>query len=150
MPLTPEEFVRLLQSIPSGIRQMNHSPALAQAATEVFKSVEKNFARQVDDNGVAWPPRKDNLPHPLLIKTGDMKDAATGGLGSQVRYNRDKAEIGIRGSVIPYAWRHQNGDEGRPQRKFFYLHQEEQQKVTYSFGERSAEDFRTFVIRRGR
>ncbi len=48
------------------------------AAEEVIcEGFQQNFYNQLDDNGLPWQPRKDNLPHPLLIKTGRMFKAAT-------------------------------------------------------------------------
>lgn len=147
MPLTPEQFIDLLEAIPQRTRTMNNAPALAAAIPELFASVDKNFARQTDEDGNIWPPRKDNLPHPLLILTTNMKEAATGGLNSIVQYERDGVLAGVRGDAVPYAWRHQNGDDGMPRRQFFYLHRDDRPKVMMNFGSEQSKQFRIFVTR---
>jgi hypothetical protein len=148
MALTSEEFINLLEAMPGRIRQMNNAPAIESAVDEVFASVDKNFFRQTDEDGNLWPPRKDNLPHPLLILTTTMKEAASGGLGSLVKYGRSSVEMGVRGDYVPYAWRHQNGDEGMPRRQYFYLHEEERPRVLLAFGDNQKIQFRKQVIGR--
>lgn len=148
MALSVPEFISLLQSIPAKIGTMNHSPALEAATPEVFRSVQKNYGRQVDGDGNAWPPRKDSLPHPLLILSGQMLDASTGGLGSFVRYSRKGSELGVAIQVVPYVLIHHYGSlDGRvPRRRFFYLNKEERAAVLEKFGRESASQFRKQVL----
>jgi phage gpG-like protein len=122
--------------------------AMASTVPEIFSSVERNFSRQVDREGNAWPPRKDDLPHDLLILTGDLMDAATGGLGSFVRYTEDTLEMGVRHEIIPYANTHQHGDSERniPQREYFYLHVDDEPAVLMQFGTHASRSFRVNVL----
>ena len=150
MPMTPTEFVSMVRAIPSRMRLAAPLEAMAAVVPEIHGSVERNFSRQVDRDGNAWPPRKDDLPHPLLFLTGDLMDAATGGLGSFVRYTESTLEMGVRHDFIPYANTHQYGDEKRniPKREYFYLHQDDQEVVLMKFGAVSSKSFRINVVGR--
>lgn len=144
--MTPQEFISLLSQIPIKTRNMNHSPAIASVVPIVFASVENNYSRQVDSNGAVWPPRKDNLPHPLLILSTAMLDASTGGIGSLVRYTRDGVEMGVRSDIVPYAEIHQYGSSRIPQRQYFYLNAQDKPDVVRQFKIKTSEEFRKQVL----
>ena len=150
MPMSPTEFASMVRSIPSRMRLAAPLEAMGSVVSEIHGSVERNFSRQVDRDGNAWPPRKDDLPHPLLFLTGDMFDAATGGLGSFVRFTESTLEMGVRHEIVPYANTHQYGDDERniPKREYFYLHQDDQETVLMKFGEASSKSFRINVLRK--
>lgn len=140
-----EDFLRLLKKLPDEIDNLNHAPALEDATDEVFESVDRNFGRQTDSDGELWPPRKDILPHPLLILTGAMKEAATGGPGSFIQYSRRDVKLGVRAEIIPYAARHQYGEDPVPRREYFYINIEDRGYVLDAFGEREYKIFTEFL-----
>lgn len=95
------------------------------------QAIRDNFNSQASPDNVDWPPRKNpGDGHPLLIDTGAMMQAATGGgPGGDSRQFQDTGEhvleLSIDGSTIPYAATHNYGDPRRnmPQREFFGMHE---------------------------
>lgn len=57
---------------------------MRELAENFYDGVKKNFERQVNSDGVLWPARSDKTGlagtagHPLLRKTDELYDAATG------------------------------------------------------------------------
>jgi hypothetical protein len=90
---------------------------------ELFhEGVRKNFEQTIDSRGSLWPPRKDNLPHPLLILTTAMHQAATerSASGSLAKIADREFEAGVDGSVIEYAAYQQFGTRVIPPREYLY------------------------------
>lgn len=86
-----------------------------------------NFERRVGSTGMAWPPRKDSLDHPLLILSGALLAAVTGtGAGSIEVIEARELRVGVDKSVdiggIPGAAVHNFGfpDRNIPQREYLY------------------------------
>lgn len=131
--MTPREFVEKLRAMPGKMAQVDLSEPLEKVAVGVWASVGRNFTRQVDDNGINWPPRKDNLPHPLLKLTLAMSTAATGGPGSIKQVMGRVLKLGIDAAKISYWKKHQEGSGKVPQRKYFYLHEDEAPVVKAEF-----------------
>jgi phage gpG-like protein len=146
--MTPAEFATLLRSMPAKLANIDHTETLQSAAAVVEKSVRGNFQRQTRADGRTWEPRRVTiLPsqirgkwfnHPLLILTGKMIGAATGGHGHYRKISKTRLEMGIDPDVVPYARTHQDGGEstlpnGRvikiPSRQYFYLHGSDRQKM---------------------
>lgn len=146
--LTAEEFVAKLRSMAAKVREMDHRPALDEVVPEVHQSITNNFQRQVDHEGNHWPPRKDTLPHPLLLLTLAMSTAATGGPGAVVDVDQNELRMGVDKEVVPYAATHHAGSEKRniPRRRYFFLNVEEREKVLYAFGKKSSVEFRQQVL----
>lgn len=99
-------------------------------------AIGQNFATSSSPTGSPWPPRVDNLPHPLLIKTGALLAAALNrGPGGSVRATGRAAELvidkGTKLGGIPGAAAHNFGYPPRnlPQREFFAPRVEELPKV---------------------
>lgn len=131
------EFAKFLRTVPLLVKSINHRDTMEELAVIVQESVENNFQRQTDVTGSFWPPRKDNLPHPLLIKTGKMKDAATGGRGHYKRAQRKGLQMGVKPDKVPYAKYHQHGTARLPQRQYFYLHSSDRARFRKLFHERT-------------
>jgi len=68
--------------------------------------IEQNFRRAATAENWKWPPRKDNLPHPLLIKSGLMMTAA---LYSVWYPDPQSVEHGVDLDKVPYARAQQKG-----------------------------------------
>lgn len=133
--MNANEFAKFLRNVPRLLGAINHRDTMQELAPIVEDSVDDNFQRQADVVGSTWPPRKDTLPHPLLIKTGRMKDAATGGPGQYKRAERKGLKLGIKPSDVPYARIHQYGSSRIPQRQYFYLHGSDRAKLRKRFME---------------
>jgi len=86
----------------------------------------ENFFNQVDHNGRKWKPRKDKKllsdtsgeePHPLLIKTGKMFQAATNTSDpahiADIQDGDRSIEIGISDELVPYAKYHHTGTKNK-------------------------------------
>lgn len=131
------EFAKFLRNVPTLVEAVNHRDTMEELAVIVQESVQDNFQRQTDVMGTFWPPRKDTLPHPLLIKTGRMLDAATGGPGHHKRAQRKGLEMGIKPDKVPYAKYHQYGTRRIPQRQYFYLHSTDRARFRKLFMERT-------------
>lgn len=86
------------------------------------QGVRDNFTSSADPDNQNWLPRKrEGDGHPLLIDTGALLQAATGGgAGAIERIGRDGGEIGVDTGVIQYAAVHNFGSESRniPAREF--------------------------------
>lgn len=96
------------------------SDVLRIVRVDVLQGVRDNFTSSVSPEGQVWPERKHiGDGHPLLIDTGAMMQAATGGgLGHISRVEPRTMELGVDGSVIPYAAIHNYGTTKMPQREF--------------------------------
>ena len=105
-PVTLEDFTHECQTLGSDMTD-NLTPCLeACAETEILGQIRDNFQTSQQADGQAWPPRKDPRPkHPLLILSGDLKTAATGGVRTVDKYT---VEAGVMGA-IPYAGVQQHG-----------------------------------------
>lgn len=85
-------------------------PILEGAVSIIRDRVSENFDASQAPNGSPWPERKDNLPHPLLIKSGTLETAATrNGANHIERVNDDSLQYGVTG--LPYAARQNFGDK---------------------------------------
>ena len=129
------EFAGRLREVAREVANIDHSEALEDCVPVVYRSVDGNYAKKVDSDGVVWKRRKDNLPHPLLNKTGKMKKASTGGDGALLRIQRKRVQMGIKNESIHYAWYHQFGSKyGRiPRRRYYYLNGEDRAELRRVF-----------------
>jgi len=95
--------------------------AVDEAISEGFA---ENFFNQLDDNSQPWRQRKDDLPHPLLIKTGKMFRAATNtsdpGHIADIQEGNRSIVIGVSDDVVPYAKYHHNGTSRMVSRRVIY------------------------------
>lgn len=111
------------------------SSAFAIADKVISEGFEQNFYNQVDHTGRGWPPRVDNEPHPLLIKTGKMFRAATNPADGGHLYRETSTElvVGILGSAVPYAIYHHTGTRKMPSRRVIYVHRTTEQRMYEQF-----------------
>ena len=76
---TVEEFEQRMTSLGEAYGH-DCAAALDVCRPLVIDGIRDNFAGSHDSQGNAWPLRKDPIPqHPLLILTGQLQEAATGG-----------------------------------------------------------------------
>ena len=93
--------------------------------------VRNNFLGAEGPDG-PWPPRRDNEPHPLLNKDGDLLTAATVGAEASPRVDGNIVTFSVPpggARSVRYAYVHDGGEHvpygggrvhGIPQREFFY------------------------------
>ncbi len=122
MTMTPDQFDAFLELSAVGIQNASLHDAMQDCLDVIHGGVEDAFAAKVDSAGAAWPPRKDKLTHPLLVKSGKLKAAATTGgtVGDR------ELTTSIKGADVPYAATHQNGSTKRniPRREYQYATEE--------------------------
>ena len=116
----------LWQDLPSfigDVRRTIQSPDLSPAWNEchdvITVDIADHFSQSKTPSGISWPPRVDDLSHPLLILSGRLLAAATGGSGHVFRVQPSQLEVGVDDSII-YALTQQHGDPSRniPPRTF--------------------------------
>ena len=139
--MTPAQFAaNMTKASNYGFAKQNN--AIAQAGLDFQEAQGSNFDRAEDSQGNAWPAHAPLTialygPHPLLILSGDMKRAATGGAGAvfDIRVGKKKSVVilGISKVAIPYAWKHQHGSGRIPRREFFYLPRQARTPLVYRF-----------------
>lgn len=103
----------------------------------VAEGFQENFYNTIGPEGEFWQPRKDNLPHPLLIKTGKMFSAATNvnDPGHVFRHEGDIAEFGVSDAHVHYAKYHDRGTWKMVARPFAYATKQTQQRAFDKFVE---------------
>lgn len=88
-----------------------HSRTVNRMQGELLNKLATRIAKQSRDRireqgptpeGTAWPPRVDNKPHPLLIKTGALLRS--------IRHTRESKNLIHIGPGVPYGKYHQNSD----------------------------------------
>lgn len=90
----------------------------------MLQAVRDNFTSSATPEGVSWPARKViGDGHPLLMDTGALLQASTGGgTGHVTIIERDAVEVGTDGTSgtggNPYAAVHNRGAVNMPQREF--------------------------------
>ncbi len=100
------------------LETMDLGPALEMCKPIIAQGIAANFEARGTPGGTPWPPRVDNLPHPLLEKSGDMRLAATGGPGSVSETNDRELIVGVSIDAIPYAGFQNRGTQRIPAREY--------------------------------
>lgn len=76
---------------------------------ETLKLTRENFNKKQNPAGIPWRRRKDNKPHPLMVKSGKLRGSFRRG-----RSGRLKAEVL---SMDPKSKYHQHGTKKMPRRQ---------------------------------
>lgn len=128
MAITIQQFLQNLRKLKTELPNAPATDVLSEAAGIFHDSVKANFARQEDEFGNHWPPRKDKKQHPLLVLTSQLLNAAGGGAGeNQVIQGGRKIILEI--DSPEYAAVHQFGKGKVPRRSFFYLHRSDKGRM---------------------
>lgn len=87
---------------------------------QALQGIRDNFNSSANPENRSWPPRKvEGDGHPLLIETGKLMQAATGGgAGHVTRISNGELTLGVDGSKVKYAAIHNNGGKRMPKREF--------------------------------
>lgn len=85
--------------------------AMLACADLMRQSVRDSFNSQASPDGQGWPPRKHvGDGHPLLMDTGRLLQAATGGGPGQLEVIQPReVSLGVDGRIVPYAATHNFG-----------------------------------------
>lgn len=128
--MTPKEFRRKLGAMSKAMSAVDYSDELLAGAKAVGDAVQGNFVRGEGPDGSPWPPRKDNLPHPLLRLTETMFRAATDPNDSNATLALEARQVvfGVSGAAVPYAAKHPKG-KGVAVRKYLYLRKADAEQV---------------------
>lgn len=101
----------LMTSDLSAMESVDLSEALSQCRMAIREGIRRGFSAATDvQTGQPWAPRKHPYPHPPLMKTQTMANAAAGiGSGSISEINGRTLRVGVSTSAVPYAPYHQFG-----------------------------------------
>lgn len=86
----------------------------------VLQGIRDNFTGSRDPSGKPWAPRKNiGDGHPLLMDTGRLMQAATGGgAGHSSAASSRELSVGVSDASVPYAKYHETGTSKMPARRF--------------------------------
>src|SRR3990167_4423379 len=120
------EFIDLLGEASEASENASLREAMHEIVPILHEGFETNFMRAEGPNGELWPERKDDLPHPLLILTGDLIEAArdVGNVNNLLAVGDRELSTGVAGAGVPYAATHNYGRDAIPQREFVYANEE--------------------------
>lgn len=111
----------MLAGFGRAIVNASYERPLEGAVEEFREGIWTNFLKKQGPSGAPWADRVDNLPHPLLFKTGAMLEAAIGeGAGAITEIGPEEALTGIDDAVIDYAKYHMTGTRKMPARPYHY------------------------------
>ena len=128
--MNADEFSQEMDQVERRMLTANLEEPIRTCLPVLTEGFEGNFLRAAGPDGVAWLPRKDTKPHPLLILSGALIEAArdTGNPGNIHEVSPDGRTLsaGVRGDVVPYADPQQNGRPERnlPARTYLYATEE--------------------------
>ncbi len=121
-PIDMANIDQYFMRLGSHLRSQPMPESIHAAKLAVLQGVGENFRNASGPDGTKWPPRRRvGDGHPLLIDTTLMSQAAIGlGQGKIDVEDFREFTVGVNGSVVPYASKHQNGDpmDNLPQREF--------------------------------
>jgi phage gpG-like protein len=121
-PLGRENIEEYFMRVNNHLATNDITGTLHDAKLKVLQDVGRNFQEATSPTGKKWPKRRNKGDgHPLLIDTTKLSQAALGlGDGKIDEESGREFSVGVKGSVVPYAIKHQTGrnSENLPQREF--------------------------------
>lgn len=122
---TPEQFAVAMDRLGADFGTRDLQPALEACRRPIQQGIRRNFELSQSSAGESWPPRAVPLgivryndqpfEHPLLVETGALMTAATGGHSASIdRIEGNALTLGVDKSAskdggIPGAAVHQGG-----------------------------------------
>jgi phage gpG-like protein len=124
--MTIDQFAIALMGVVEDLENDPFQQPLEACAGALAQGEERAFDSATDASGSPWPPHSPYTvrkygPHPLLILSGAMKRAATGGAGNIAQLNGRSLAYGVDQTVIPYAPFQNRGTSRIPRRQFMYI-----------------------------
>lgn len=141
--MTPSDFAQMLGEAADRLDNGSLEDSLRATLEPFHEGIEENFLRAEDAGGTPWPLRKDKKPHPLLILSGKLIEAArdTGNPGNIHDVDADGRTLlaGVRGDVVPYAAAQNFGFPPRnlPARTYEYASQDTLERCAQRFAARA-------------
>jgi len=122
-PLEVGQLKEYAESVNEGLETADAYNSLDQAHDMIVQDTRDALNSSMSQEGDVWIDRKKvGDGHPLLMDTGKLMQAATGGGAGHINDNDGRnAVFGIDADTVPYAAIHQGGGVTRPmpQRKYF-------------------------------
>lgn len=115
-----DELPQHLEKVGVRLHQIPGEQPMQAVYRRIVQGIRDNFTSSVSPDGLQWPPRKHKGDgHPLLIDTGAMLQAATGGGAGHFKEIADThVKVGIRGNRVKYAEFHETGTRYMPRRPY--------------------------------
>jgi phage gpG-like protein len=115
-----ENIIEAIDAAIDRLKNAEFRESLTEAKVAIHRRIRAGFNSsadpQTDEN---WAPRKGRYPHPILIKTGRLMQAATGGGAGAIQEVAPKRlTIGVSTASVPYGRFHQAGAGKMPARPF--------------------------------
>lgn len=121
--LTPDEVIHDVARIAQIASQGDFEQTLAgKVSDQFYAGVEQRFDEEADAENVAWAELKYRTqPPPKLVRTGKLKEAATGdtGMGAAKEVQSRAAQWSIDSTDVPYAGFHMTGTSKMAARPYF-------------------------------
>lgn len=133
MSFTAESFADFLREVNDDLANDPLDKEQDEMCAVVRDAVIENYSDEVDYNGIAWEPRKQDYEHDPLRETYRMFAASTvgGNSGANVVKSRDEVVMSIDESVVPYAANQNYGapEKNLPAREYMFIRQEHQPRL---------------------
>lgn len=109
-----------IQAALDSLKTRGFEQPMQEAKVMIHRGIRAGYNSSADPaTDENWPPRKRRYPHPILIKTGAMMQAATGGGAGAIQQIRARRlTVGVDSSIIGYAYLHQVGSGKLASRPF--------------------------------
>lgn len=108
-------------------KEVSLKEVMGSEVLELYREgVLENFKSATDPDGKAWPPRKHQYPHPILVKTGAMQEGALGEGAGFVMVEDLSVSIT---DPVEHAKFHEFGTSRLPARSFMGLKDEKKDAI---------------------
>lgn len=126
----------VMRSFSSALHRESFASVFQAMEYILRRDFHDHFLQKMGDDG-RWAPRKDNLPHPLLRKTGKMHLAATrlGAPGNISEAGHRHLTFGVEGSVVDYANYQQYGTSKMVARPYIWISEEAEDEAAEAFAD---------------
>ena len=107
-----ENIEQHCQELEQALQSADFAPVLRQVLPIALQAHRDNFTSSASPDNANWTPRLiTGDGHPLLIESGDLMQAATGGAHSIMVIDGRVLTLGVDGNAIPYAAIHNYGGQ---------------------------------------
>jgi len=145
-PIDMAKFGDHLKEVGKAIEGEEMASVMAESYDAIVQNVRDNFTSSVTPGGDPWPERKKiGDGHPLLIESGDLLQASTGGGSGHIKVIEPRAvEMGVSADSIRHAATHNFGDPSRniPSREYLGASEDTLEQI----GEEIAKDGERFFV----
>jgi len=144
-PILVDALADYMDRVAEDLLTGSFQDAIVECVDLVHQSIRDNFTSSAAADGSDWVKRKiEGDGHPLLMDTGALLQAATGGgAGTVARVSDRELEWGVDLGVIPYARAHNLGypENNLPQREFLAVKEEHKAECDARIADHGAKIF---------